>query len=153
VHVIETLHENITGDNSVQPERRAKRRFPIEQEVRYRMLYGRNIAETGMGRTMNMSSGGVWFTTETVLPVGMPVELSINWPVLLNDICPMKLMINGFVVHSDERGAGVATERYEFRTQGSGGLQQPGLAGITDFLPPPPEEATDKPRPARDLHI
>jgi|SRR6185437_7337956 len=99
-------------------ERRTKRRFQIEQEVRYKMLYGQRIAETGSGRTMNISSGGVWFTTETMLTSGMPIELSMNWPVLLNDSCPMKLMIYGCVVRSNDKGAAVAIERYEFRTQG-----------------------------------
>ncbi len=100
-------------------ERRTKRRFQIEQEVRYKMLYGQRIAETGTGKTMNISSGGVWFSTETMLTAGMPVELSMNWPVLLNDSCPMKLMIYGCVIRSSEKGAAVAIERYEFRTQGS----------------------------------
>jgi len=105
-------------------ERRTKRRFQIDQEVKYKMLYGQRIAETGVGRTMNISSGGVWFSTETMLTSGMPVELSMNWPVLLNDYCPMKLMIYGCVVRSNEKGAAVAIERYEFRTQGSRSFQQ-----------------------------
>src|SRR3954454_275264 len=105
-------------------ERRNKRRFQIDQEVRYKMLYGQRIAETGTGRTMNISSGGVWFSTENMLTSGMPVELSMSWPVLLNDSCPMKLMIYGCVVRSNEKGAAVAIERYEFRTAGRGGFQQ-----------------------------
>ena len=105
-------------------ERRIKRRFQIDQEVKYKMLYGQRIAETGVGRTMNISSGGVWFSTESMLTSGMPVELSMNWPVLLNDSCPMKLMIYGCVVRSNEKGAAVAIERYEFRTQGSRAFQQ-----------------------------
>ena len=100
-------------------ERRIKRRVLIDQEVKYKMLYGQRIAETGVGRTLNISSGGVWFSTESMLTSGMPVELSMSWPVLLNDSCPMKLMIYGCVVRSNERGAAVAIERYEFRTQGS----------------------------------
>jgi hypothetical protein len=114
-------------DRSVQAqsdrERRIKRRFQIDQEVKYKMLYGQRIAETGTGRTLNISSGGVWFSTESMLTSGMPVELSMNWPVLLNDSCPMKLMIYGCVVRSNERGAAVAIERYEFRTQGSRAFQ------------------------------
>jgi PilZ domain len=105
-------------------ERRTKRRFMIDQEVKYKMLYGQRIAETGVGRTLNISSGGVWFSTENMLTSGMPVELSMNWPVLLNDSCPMKLMIYGCVVRSNEKGAAVAIERYEFRTQGSRAFQQ-----------------------------
>lgn len=120
-------------DRSVQAqsdrERRIKRRFQIEQEVKYKMLYGQRIAETGTGRTVNISSGGVWFSTESMLTSGMPVELSMNWPVLLNDSCPMKLMIYGCVVRSNERGAAVAIERYEFRTQGSRSFQSMNNVG------------------------
>ena len=111
-------------------ERRTKRRFQIDQEVKYKMLYGQRIAETGAGRTMNISSGGVWFTTENMLTSGMPVELSMMWPVLLNDSCPMKLMIYGCVVRSNEKGAAVAIERYEFRTQGSRAFQTPAQTPV-----------------------
>src|SRR5580704_741444 len=86
-------------------ERRSKRRFHIEQDVRYKMLYGQRIAETGTGKTMNISSGGVWFTTEALLTSGMPIEISMTWPVLLNDSCPMKLMIYGCVVRSNDKSA------------------------------------------------
>ena len=116
-------------------ERRGKRRFLIEQEVRYKMLYGQRIAETGVGKTMNISSSGVWFSTENMLTTGMPVELSMTWPVLLNESCPMKLMIYGCVVRSNEKGAAVAIERYEFRTQGRT-FQQPAIpAGVELRLP------------------
>ena len=108
-------------------ERRIKRRFKFEQEVRYKMLYGQQIAETGTGKTTNMSSSGLWFSTPNMLATGMPVELSMTWPVLLNDRCPMKLMVYGCVVRSDAMGAAVAIERYEFRIQGTRATQ-PTLA-------------------------
>jgi hypothetical protein len=106
-------------------EKRLKRRFAVEQDVRYKMLYGQRIAETGVGRTTNISSSGIWFSTSSPLTVGMPIEISMNWPVLLNDSCPMKLMIYGCVVRAHSSGAAVAIERYEFRTQGSRSFQQP----------------------------
>ena len=109
----------VNGNGVCERERRTKRRFQIDQEVKYKMLYGQRIAEKGSGRTLNISSGGIRFTTENMLTSGMPVELSLSWPVLLNDSCPMKLMIYGCVIRSNEKGAAVAIERYEFRTQGS----------------------------------
>jgi len=121
--VIDMNDDRVLNSHS-ERERRSKRRFQIEQEVRYKMLYGQRIAETGAGRTINISSGGVWFTTESMLTMGMPVELSMSWPVLLNDSCPMKLMIYGCVIRAHDGGAVVAIERYEFRTQGRA-LQQP----------------------------
>jgi hypothetical protein len=135
VRVIETQLEDQAAKVG-ERERRMKRRFHIEQEVRYKMLYGQRIAETGTGKTVNISSGGVWFSTENMLTSGMPVELSMNWPVLLNDSCPMKLMIYGCVVRSNEKGAAVAIERYEFRTQGSRAFQQPGIPAPVEFRLP-----------------
>ena len=123
-----STEQRIFGNS--ERERRNKRRFQIEQDVRYKLLYGQRIAETGVGRTLNISSSGVWFTTDTMLTAGMPVELSMNWPVLLHDSCPMKLMIYGCVLRSNEKGAAVSIERYEFRTQGGRAFQpvmQPGL--------------------------
>ena len=118
-----TQHRGV--DNEGRPERRTKRRFRLEQEVRYKMLFGQRLAETGTGTTSNISSSGVWFNTSATLNAGMPIEISMNWPVLLNDVCPMKLMIYGCVVRANEKGAAVAIERYEFRTQGLHGFQQP----------------------------
>ena len=77
------------------------------------------MAEAGSGQTLNISSSGVWFTTDGILTAGFPLELSLSWPALLNDVCPMKLMIYGCVVRSDHDGAALAIERYEFRTQGT----------------------------------
>jgi hypothetical protein len=66
----------------------------------------------------------------------MPVELSMNWPVLLNDSCPMKLMIYGCIIRSSEKGAAVAIERYEFRTQGSRAFQQQAIPQVVEFRVP-----------------
>ena len=113
-----------------QVDRRTKRRFNIKQGLRYKLLYGSRVAEAGNGRTVNISSSGVWFTTEGVLSTGLPVELSMAWPALLNDVCPMKLMIYGCVVRSDRDGAALAIERYEFRTQGTAPVPLYEAAGI-----------------------
>ncbi len=124
-------HRSANSDG--RPERRTKRRFRLEQEVRYKMLFGQRIAETGSGITANISSSGIWFTTAAQLSPGMPIEVAMNWPVLLNDICPMKLMIYGCVVRSNEKGAAVAIERYEFRTQGMHGFQQPVVNAASEL--------------------
>jgi hypothetical protein len=117
-------------------ERRSKRRFRIEQDVRYRPLYGNRIAETGSGRTINISSSGVWITTQSQLPAGLPVELFMTWPALLNDVCPMKLMIYGCVVRSSESGAAINIERYEFRTMGTRSFQQQPILPVAEQQQP-----------------
>jgi len=98
-------------------ERRAAVRFPIEQEVRYK-VFNRNTIEVGSGRTVNMSSSGVLFTTERTLSTGERVELSVNWPAHLDNRCALKLVTSGRVVRTDSTKAAIVIERYEFRTQG-----------------------------------
>lgn len=102
-------------------ERRSAIRFPIEQEVRYK-VFNRNTIEVGSGRTLNMSSNGVLFTTERTLTAGERVELAVNWPAQLDNRCALKLVASGRVVRTESSRAAIALERYEFRTQGSHGL-------------------------------
>jgi hypothetical protein len=112
---MDVFKDHVLGEG--EAERRTTRRFHIEQEVDYKLRYENRVVETGRGATVNMSSGGLWLTTDHPLRERSEVELAVNWPVLLNGSCPMKLMIFGSVLRSNYRGAAVAIERYEFRAQ------------------------------------
>jgi hypothetical protein len=98
-------------------ERRKKARFPMNRDARYKVLEGDTIVEFGMGTTLDMGSGGVAFLTEHQLLVGSFIELSISWPVLLEDSCPMRLIVFGRVVRSSGRRTACTVDKYEFRTQ------------------------------------
>jgi len=97
-------------------ERRAKVRFPMEREMRYKLLDGETLVGSGSGTTYNMSSGGVAFQTERPLRAGLFVELSINWPAELDNGCPMRLIVFGQVVRTGMNRAACTVEKYEFRT-------------------------------------
>ena len=101
-----------------QAERRHSDRFPIEREVRYRVLSKRSSDESGDGRTINISSTGVLFTTEHMLVPGRRLELSISWPAQLNDRCALKLVARGRVVRLEPGRTAIEIQQYEFRTQG-----------------------------------
>jgi hypothetical protein len=109
------------GAQAAQGDRRSAVRFPIEQDVRYK-VFSRNTIEVGLGRTVNMSSNGVLFTTERPLALGERLEVAVNWPAQLDHKCPLKLVTTGRVVRSGTGQAAIAIERYEFRTQGIHGL-------------------------------
>src|SRR5215469_10816791 len=81
-------------------ERRTKRRFGMECEIRYRVLYRDEIVAVGSGNTINLSSCGVAFTTEHDLPLGAFVEFSIAWPALLENGCPLQLIGFGRILRS-----------------------------------------------------
>jgi PilZ domain len=104
-------------------DRRASNRLPIERDVRYKLLGGKkSVKQVGMGKTVNMSSGGVLFTTESALPEGERVELAVSWPAQLNQELPLKLVAMGRLVRAGENEAAISIERYEFKTRGSNGL-------------------------------
>jgi hypothetical protein len=99
------------------PERRGTNRFPVREDVRYKVAQSRNAKITGCGTTLNIGSGGILFTTEEKLPIGRTVELSVNWPARLDGVCPLQFVATGRVVRSDVQRAAVRIERYEFRTR------------------------------------
>jgi hypothetical protein len=99
------------------PDRRGTNRFPVREDVRYRVIQARTAKISGCGATLNIGSGGILFTTEDKLPVGRTVELSVNWPARLDGTCPLQLVAIGRVVRSEAQRAAVSIERYEFRTR------------------------------------
>ena len=104
-------------------ERRATPRYPVAAEVSWRSLYRRRSDHHGTGKSLNMSSSGILFTTPAPLEVGSDVEVSISWPVALNGSCPLKLVVIGQITRSDEATSALNIRRYEFRTRGSKLLQ------------------------------
>lgn len=100
-------------------DRRASDRFPLERDVRYRIMNRKTGDEVGAGKTLNMSSNGVLFTTDGLLIPGRRVELAISWPAQLNSKVPLKLVARGRIVRSEGGMAAVEIQQYEFRTQGS----------------------------------
>ncbi|MGH9559394.1 MAG: PilZ domain-containing protein [Bryobacteraceae bacterium] len=112
-------------EHSSDPDRRHSDRFPIERDIRYRVLNKRSSGEAGDGKTVNISSSGVLFTAgETLLP-GRSLEMSISWPAQLDHKCALKLVARGRVVRFENGLAAVEIQQYEFRTQGSSMPRQP----------------------------
>ena len=68
---------------------------------------------------LNISSGGILFTTSEQLQPGQPVEVAVNWPATLHGTCPLQLVATGRVVQLDNDPATVRIDSYEFRTRAS----------------------------------
>jgi hypothetical protein len=115
-------------NDNAQADRRHSDRFPIEREVRYRVLNKRSSEETGDGKTINISSSGVLFTVEHMLLPGRRMELAISWPAQLNNKCALKLVARGRVVRFEGGRAAIEIQQYEFRTQSSS--PPPGSAAL-----------------------
>jgi len=87
--------------DSIVSDRRGKSRFKIRRELRYKLLREGEVIEAGTGFTVDIGSGGVAFRSGRAFRVGEYVELSISWPVLLAESCPMQLSVLGKVLRSD----------------------------------------------------
>jgi hypothetical protein len=123
---------SIIGSRSIPAERRSKARFPLDLSVRFRPLSSRFLS-SGAGRAVNVSSSGLLVVSQHIvsqhaLRVGEQVEMSIEWPSLLDGKIPLQLFAVGRVVRRRASDFAAAFERYQFRTMRSASLPQAGLA-------------------------
>ena len=104
-----------------QPNRRSAKRLAIERDVHYRVVTRRDGEAEGVGKTLNMSSSGILFTTDQTLLPGRRLELAISWPAQLDNKCALKLVARGRVVRFEGNAAALEIMQHEFRTKGSKG--------------------------------
>ncbi len=99
-------------------DRRLCRRYPIELDLKYKVLEGDAVISRGSGKTCDLSSRGLSFRADTSLRAGMLVKLNIDWPFLMQDACPVALVVMGHVVRAQSGAAGVRIMTHEFRRHG-----------------------------------
>ncbi len=71
-----------------------------------------------VGQTVDLSRCAIRFVSDNPPPEGVEVELRIAWPYLLQNVCPLELVVRGTAKTNSERGTVLAMDRYEFRTCG-----------------------------------
>jgi hypothetical protein len=101
-------------------ERRLKNRYPVEMNVRYRTL-SRGPALVGIGRTLNVSSGGLLIASEQqMVHAGSRLQVRLEWPLLLHGMTPLQLIAVCRVIRCQPDRFAVLLERYQFRTRKPG---------------------------------
>ncbi len=115
-----------------QTERRAKARFPIELSVSY-CSRSRSQPLSGNGRTLNISSAGLLIAAENRFREGLRLQLTLDWPWLLDNAIPIRLVAESRVVRSNESCFAVELESYQFRT----GKRQSQSANLQSWSPQP----------------
>ncbi len=98
-------------------ERRASARFALTLEARYTISGRRSPVETGSGRTIDLSSSGLSFTADRPLETGQKLDVSIDWPALLDGGVKLQLIVSGVVVRTDGTATALQIRRHEFRTR------------------------------------
>ena len=99
-------------------DQRLHPRYPISLELHYRVLKGGRIEHSGVGRTLNISSGGVLFEANDIPFNVATIELVMSWPFVLDDVCALNLVMRGHVVRREDRKLAVKAAQHEFRTSG-----------------------------------
>ena len=104
----------------LSPDRRGSVRFPVNLELRYSIVGHRRPVETGSGRTIDMSSSGLSFTADRPLSIGQKLDLSIDWPVLLDGDVQLQMVASGVVVRTAGAVTALRMGRHAFRTRRAG---------------------------------
>jgi hypothetical protein len=126
---------NTDADSGGPSNRRGTGRYPVREDVRYRVVQSRTVKVSGVGSTLNIGSGGILFTTEEKLSVGQMVELSVNWPAMLGGMCALQFVATGRVVRSEAQRAAVRIVKYEFKTRNVNRLTMAaGGAGVASAV-------------------
>jgi len=101
-------------------ERRSNTRYPVELNVRYHALAdGRPLL--GMGHTLNASSRGLLIaSSQQIVHHGSLLQVSLEWPLLLDGATPLQLIAVCRVIRCHPAGFAVRMQRYQFRTRKPG---------------------------------
>ena len=87
-----------------------RQRFPISTPVKY--IVGKTAGE---GVTCNIGSDRLLMKTKCVLPAGERIQVTLDWPAMLDHRLPLRLDIRGKILRSSATGTTVAILSYEYR--------------------------------------
>ena len=97
-------------------DRRLHRRYPISLDVRYTVGNAGSELQVTDGRIINLSSGGVLFETEGVVPVNARIELSISWPSRARHQIQLELRAAGETIRVEGRHVALKFDKCVFHT-------------------------------------
>jgi hypothetical protein len=120
--VLADLEHNRAGivrDRSIPAERRSKIRYSLDLTIRFRFLSA-SSGFSGVGRTINLSSSGILVLYEHTaldeISAGAGLQMSIEWPSLLDDRIPLQLFAVGRIVRRGASTFAARFDRHQFRT-------------------------------------
>ena len=122
----------------IHGDRRLERRYEYRMDLKFSFTHA-GLTHFGSGYTVDLSRRAVRFAarfdTEDSPPVQTVMELRISWPFLLQDVCPLELIVRGIVLETTARGTVVSLNHYEFRTCGTRSFDQaPAMAGCSSIV-------------------
>lgn len=74
------------------------------------------------GKSVNMSSRGILFETDSSLAPGEVLSMAIRWPAQLEHRCAMKIVVVGKVIRCPGSQVAIEILQHAFRTAGKNEL-------------------------------
>lgn len=142
-----------------QAEDSGDRLYTIRAELDYKLLQNGQVLSAGRGETAMMSSSRVVFESETGLPPGILVELSVTWPVRLAEGVGLVLNVFGRIVRTSGNSVTLDILRHEFRriavsdaaSLGTNAKAMAAGSAITAYHSQQAETGTDASEPEKPL--
>ncbi|MGA3015706.1 MAG: PilZ domain-containing protein [Bryobacteraceae bacterium] len=133
---INEWEEQLKAIEGIAGERRSDRRYDLKLELRWKLIRRQRLIDSGSGTSVDLSSGGILFDAGRPLPLGLNVQLSIAWPVLLHNIAPLQLMVSGRIMRTFGTCAAIQMMQHEFRTIAQPAEQRAAASPRTGRTPP-----------------
>ena len=120
--------EQLKAMEGIAGDRRIDRRYDLRLELRWKLIRRQRLIDNGSGTSVDLSSGGILFDAGRPLPLGLNVELSISWPVLLHNTAALQLIVAGRIMRTSGNCAAIQMMQHEFRTIGQPAENRPGAS-------------------------
>jgi len=134
--------EQLKAMEGIAGDRRADRRYDLKLELRWKLIRRQRLLDSGSGTSVDISSGGILFDAGRPLPLGLNVELSISWPVLLHNTAPLQLIVSGRIMRISGNCAAIQMLQHEFRTVAQPAERRSGGPSKAGRTPPAPFTST-----------
>lgn len=116
------------ADSALTTECRLQPRYKLSLELYFSYRRGTRIWH-GTGRTRDFSDKVICFESDHELPGGVQLELRIAWPIALQGLFPLEMVVHGTLVRSQSNLAVLRLDEFELRTQGAGSFHEHAIQG------------------------
>lgn len=103
---------------------------PAEMELRF-SWQRRGVTYFGTGHALQLTNTAVLIESDQELPMRGEIELRVNWPFLLNGVCPLELVIQGQMGTPEGTLNLISIRSYEFKTCGCHSFEPAAGRAIT----------------------
>lgn len=108
--------------------------YPLQLDVHYRLVSaGTRAPVWGSGRTITLGSHEIVFAGDESMPANASVQLSVCWPVLLDNRIRLQLVIEGRVTRVEGGAVTVRIGKYHFRTRGPAAASERRAGAMVAF--------------------